>query len=97
MAAAWRLIFKQVIQITGAFVPQPQKRGAAYRLPRSFPHDIVSEWRQGWSQRGSTDAAETVLWVIFLAALKATNCHGSRHHYTNSDANLARPFGMHTL
>lgn len=97
MAAAWRLIFKQVIQITGAFVSQPQKRGAAYRLPGSFPRNIVSERRQGRSQRGPTDAAETVLGVIFLAALKTTHCHGSRHHYTNSDANLARPFGMHTL
>jgi hypothetical protein len=94
VASGLGLLFKEIVQIARAFVSQSQKGRTAYRHSDSFAACFTSGRRRRWSQRGPTHAAETVLGIILLAALNTSHCHGSRHHYTNSDAKSARPFGM---
>jgi hypothetical protein len=90
--AARRLVFQQIVQVARALIPQPQKRRAAHRNSSSFASQLIG---RRWRSKGSpTHAAEAILRIILLTALHASYCHGYRHHYTNSDANSARPFGM---
>jgi hypothetical protein len=95
--ATGRLVFQQIVQVAGAFIPEPQKRRTAYWDSYSFTSRVMLNGSRRWSKGSPAHAAEAVLRIILLAALHASHCHGYRHHYTNSDANSARPFGIPTL
>ncbi len=84
--AARRFVLQQIIQIAGVFVPQPQKRRTAYRHSCPFPCRLGRHRRGCRAQRSSTHTAKAVLWIILLAALNTSHCHGSGHKYSNSDA-----------
>jgi hypothetical protein len=92
--APGRFVLQQVVQVTVAFIAQPQKRRAAHRDSDFFASCDIWGCRRRGPKRSPAQAAETILRIILLAALHASHCHGYWHHYTNSDADWARPFGI---
>jgi hypothetical protein len=91
--AARRFVFQQIVQVTGAFIAQSQKGWTAHRHPDPFTSRLVLHRGRRRSNGSSTHAAEAILRIILRAALRTSHCHSCRHHYTNLDANSARPFG----